>query len=123
LAHQRTLTPREVRDTSITFVGEDPIFPRVHRPGACIAIPIMAGAAGIADIRRQRIADSCSGVSDFLGLLRIASHAEPRRDLHHANDDQPDSGNQSQRPESVLEFLRALAEGQDQTAMPILIRT
>ena len=30
---------------SITFVGEDPIFPSVHRLGACIGIPIMAGAA------------------------------------------------------------------------------
>ena len=39
---------------SITFVGEDPIFPTKHRLGACIAIPIMAGAAGIADIWRQR---------------------------------------------------------------------
>jgi crotonobetainyl-CoA:carnitine CoA-transferase CaiB-like acyl-CoA transferase len=39
---------------SITFIGEDPIFPSVHRLGACIGIPIMAGAAGIADIWRQR---------------------------------------------------------------------
>src|SRR5262249_56982151 len=31
---------------NITFVGEDPIFPSVHRLGACIGIPIMAGAAG-----------------------------------------------------------------------------
>ncbi|MFL6082897.1 MAG: hypothetical protein ACJ74F_06750 [Mycobacterium sp.] len=38
----------------ITFVGEDPIVPSVHRLGACIGIPIMAGAAGIADIWRQR---------------------------------------------------------------------
>ena len=38
----------------ITFVGEDPIFPTVHRLGACIGIPIMAGAAGIANIWRQR---------------------------------------------------------------------
>ena len=33
----------------ITFVGEDPIFPSVHRLGASITIPIMAGAAGIAE--------------------------------------------------------------------------
>src|ERR1700733_4144354 len=39
----------------ITFVGEDPIFPSAHRLGACISIPIMAGAAGIANIWRQRI--------------------------------------------------------------------
>src|SRR5215475_13049392 len=38
----------------ITFIGEDRIFPSVHRLGACISIPIMAGAAGIADIWRQR---------------------------------------------------------------------
>jgi len=38
----------------ITFVGEDPIFPSAHRLGACISIPIMAGAAGIANIWRQR---------------------------------------------------------------------
>ena len=39
---------------NITFVGEDPIFPTPHRLGACIGIPIMAGAAGIANIWRQR---------------------------------------------------------------------
>jgi len=51
-----------------TFVGEDPIFPSVHRLGACIGIPIMAGAAGIADIWRQR-----SGVGQDLSLdLRAA---------------------------------------------------
>jgi hypothetical protein len=39
---------------SVTFVGADPIFPTKHRLGACISIPIMAGAAGIANIWRQR---------------------------------------------------------------------
>jgi hypothetical protein len=54
----------------ITFVGEDPIFPTVHRLGACIGIPIMAGAAGIADIWRQR-----SGRGQDLTLdLRKAIH-------------------------------------------------
>ena len=54
----------------ITFVGEDPIFPSVHRLGACIGIPIMAGAAGIADIWRQR-----SGRGQDLSLdLRKAIH-------------------------------------------------
>jgi crotonobetainyl-CoA:carnitine CoA-transferase CaiB-like acyl-CoA transferase len=38
----------------ITFVGADPIFPSVHRLGACISIPMMAAAAGVADIWRQR---------------------------------------------------------------------
>jgi len=41
------LAPEDTGGT-ITFVGEDPIFPSVHRLGACIGIPIMAGAAGIA---------------------------------------------------------------------------
>ena len=54
----------------ITFVGEDPIFPSVHLLGACIGIPIMAGAAGIADIWRQR-----SGRGQDLTLdLRKAIH-------------------------------------------------
>ncbi len=39
---------------AITFVGEDPIFPSAHRLGASISIPIMAAAAGVADIWRQR---------------------------------------------------------------------
>src|SRR5260370_32922374 len=33
------LTPKDTGGT-ITFVGEDPIFPSVHRLGACIGIPI-----------------------------------------------------------------------------------
>ncbi|HEY6854722.1 MAG TPA: CoA transferase [Mycobacterium sp.] len=54
----------------IRFVGEDPIFPSVHRLGACIGIPIMLGAAGIADIWRQR-----SGRGQDLTLdLRKAIH-------------------------------------------------
>jgi crotonobetainyl-CoA:carnitine CoA-transferase CaiB-like acyl-CoA transferase len=51
--HSLGLSPEDTGG-SITFVGEDPIFPTVHRLGACISIPIMAGAAGIADIWRQR---------------------------------------------------------------------
>lgn len=51
--HDLGLSPENTGGT-ITFVGEDPIFPSVHRLGACISIPIMAGAAGIADIWRQR---------------------------------------------------------------------
>jgi hypothetical protein len=63
------LTPEDTGGT-ITFVGEDPIFPSVHRLGACIGIPIMAGAAGIADIWRQR-----SGVGQDLSLdLRKGVH-------------------------------------------------
>jgi len=51
--HDLGLSPEDTGG-SVTFVGEDPIFPTKHRLGACIAIPIMAGAAGIADIWRQR---------------------------------------------------------------------
>src|SRR4029078_7462124 len=51
--HELGLSPEETGG-KITFVGEDPIFPSVHRLGASIAIPLMAGAAGIADIWRQR---------------------------------------------------------------------
>src|SRR6185503_12931856 len=51
--HELGLNPEDTGG-KITFVGEDPIFPSVHRLGACISIPIMAGAAGIADIWRQR---------------------------------------------------------------------
>ena len=39
------LNPEDTGGT-ITFVGEDPIFPSVHRLGACIGIPIMAGRRG-----------------------------------------------------------------------------
>ena len=63
------LSPDDTGGT-MTFVGEDPIFPSVHRLGACIGIPIMAGAAGIADIWRQR-----SGSGQDLSLdLRKAIH-------------------------------------------------
>jgi crotonobetainyl-CoA:carnitine CoA-transferase CaiB-like acyl-CoA transferase len=63
------LSPEDTGGT-ITFVGEDPIFPSVHRLGACISIPIMAAAAGIADIWRQR-----SGRGQDLSLdLRKAIH-------------------------------------------------
>jgi hypothetical protein len=62
-AHFRSdlgLSPEDTSGT-ITFVGEDPIFPTVHRLGARIGIPIMAGAAGIADIWRQRSGRGDSG--------------------------------------------------------------
>jgi hypothetical protein len=51
--HELGLSPEDTGG-SITFIGEDPIFPTKHRLGACIGIPIMAGAAGVADIWRQR---------------------------------------------------------------------
>src|SRR6516225_1489469 len=67
--HDLGLSPEDTGG-SISFIGEDPIFPTKHRLGACIAIPIMAGAAGIADIWRQR-----SGRGQDLTLdLRKAIH-------------------------------------------------
>ena len=67
--HELGLSPEDTGG-SITFMGEDPIFPSKHRLGACIGIPIMAGAAGIADIWRQR-----SGRGQDLTLdLRKAIH-------------------------------------------------
>src|ERR1700754_4792927 len=67
--HDLRLSPENTGGT-ITFVGEDPIFPSVHRLGACISIPIMAAAAGIADIWRQR-----TGPGQALTLdLRKAIH-------------------------------------------------
>jgi crotonobetainyl-CoA:carnitine CoA-transferase CaiB-like acyl-CoA transferase len=51
--HDLGLSPEDTGG-SITFIGEDPIFPTKHRLGACVSIPIMAGAAGIAEIWRQR---------------------------------------------------------------------
>src|SRR6516164_2493515 len=67
--HELGLSP-ENTGGSITFIGEDPIFPSKHRLGACISIPLMAGAAGIANIWRQR-----SGRGQDLTLdLRKAIH-------------------------------------------------
>jgi crotonobetainyl-CoA:carnitine CoA-transferase CaiB-like acyl-CoA transferase len=67
--HDLGLSPEDTGG-SITFIGEDPIFPTVHRLGACISIPIMAGAAGVASIWRQR-----SGRGQDLTLdLRKAIH-------------------------------------------------
>jgi hypothetical protein len=63
------LSPEDTGGT-ITFVGEDPIFLSAHRLGACIGIPIMAGAAGIANIWRQR-----TGRGQYLSIdLRKAIH-------------------------------------------------
>src|SRR6201988_2710076 len=67
--HDLGLSPENTGGT-ITFVGEDPIFPSVHRLGACISIPIMAGAAGIADIWRQRTGRG----QDLTLALRKAIH-------------------------------------------------
>jgi hypothetical protein len=47
---------RSVMRGAITFVGEDPIFPSVHRLGACIGIPIMAEYDISAATQKSRVA-------------------------------------------------------------------
>jgi hypothetical protein len=68
--HELGLSPEDTGG-SITFIGEDPIFPTKHRLGACIGIPIMAGAAGVADIWRQR---SGRGQDLTLDYSRVIPH-------------------------------------------------
>jgi crotonobetainyl-CoA:carnitine CoA-transferase CaiB-like acyl-CoA transferase len=56
---------------SVTFAGQDPIVSARHRLGACIAIPLMAGAVGAVAFHRQR-----RGPAQHLELdLRQAVHA------------------------------------------------
>jgi crotonobetainyl-CoA:carnitine CoA-transferase CaiB-like acyl-CoA transferase len=38
----------------VAFTGQDPILPATHRLGACIGVPIMAGAVGAVAFHRQR---------------------------------------------------------------------
>ncbi len=55
---------------SVSFAGQDPILPAKHRLGACIGIPIMAGAVGAVAFHRQR-----GGPAQDLALdLRQAVH-------------------------------------------------
>jgi crotonobetainyl-CoA:carnitine CoA-transferase CaiB-like acyl-CoA transferase len=54
----------------VSLTGQDPIVPAAHRLGACIAIPLMAGAVGAVALHRQR-----GGPSQHLELdLREAVH-------------------------------------------------
>jgi crotonobetainyl-CoA:carnitine CoA-transferase CaiB-like acyl-CoA transferase len=39
---------------SVSFAGQDPIVPSVHRLGACIGIPLMAGAVSAVAFHRRR---------------------------------------------------------------------
>src|ERR1700683_5177229 len=56
--------------TVVSFTGEDPIVPAAHRLGACIAIPVMAGAVAAVAFHRQR-----GGPAQILELdLRQAVH-------------------------------------------------
>jgi len=56
---------------SVTFAGEDPILPAVHRLGACIGVPLMAAAVATAGLHRLR-----GGPAQALHLdLRQAVHA------------------------------------------------
>ncbi len=56
---------------SVSFSGQDPILPSKHRLGACVGIPIMAGAVGAVAFHRER-----GGPEQDLSLdLRQAVHA------------------------------------------------
>jgi crotonobetainyl-CoA:carnitine CoA-transferase CaiB-like acyl-CoA transferase len=64
------LSPTEA-GAVVSFTGQDPILPAAHRLGACIAIPIMAGAVAAVAFHRQR-----RGPGQHLELdLRQAVHA------------------------------------------------
>jgi len=39
---------------AVSFAGQDPILPAAHRLGACIGIPLMAGAVAAVAFHRQR---------------------------------------------------------------------
>ena len=39
---------------SVTFAGQDPIVPAAHRLGACIGVPLMAGAVAAVALHRHR---------------------------------------------------------------------
>jgi crotonobetainyl-CoA:carnitine CoA-transferase CaiB-like acyl-CoA transferase len=39
---------------SVTFAGQDPVVPAVHRLGACVGVPLMAGAIGAVAFHRYR---------------------------------------------------------------------
>jgi len=39
---------------SVSFAGQDPIVPAAHRLGACIGVPLMAGAVAAVSLHRQR---------------------------------------------------------------------
>jgi crotonobetainyl-CoA:carnitine CoA-transferase CaiB-like acyl-CoA transferase len=55
---------------SVSFAGEDPIVPAAHRLGACIGVPLMAGAVAAVALHRHR-----GGPAQDLGLdLRQAIH-------------------------------------------------
>src|SRR6202521_5507043 len=45
---------REQTGGSVTFAGRDPIAPSVHRLGACIGVPLMAGAVAAVAFHRLR---------------------------------------------------------------------
>jgi crotonobetainyl-CoA:carnitine CoA-transferase CaiB-like acyl-CoA transferase len=56
---------------SVTFAGEDPIVPAAHRLGACIGVPLMAGAVAAVAFHRER-----GGPAQDLQLdLRQAVHS------------------------------------------------
>ena len=50
---------------TVSFAGEDPIVPAVHRLGACIGLPIMAAAVGAVAFHRHRGGESQDLALDF----------------------------------------------------------
>jgi crotonobetainyl-CoA:carnitine CoA-transferase CaiB-like acyl-CoA transferase len=70
LLHEVGLSRAEA-GASVTFAGEDPILPSVHRLGACIGVPLMAAAVATVGLHRLR-----GGPAQDLDLdLRQAVHA------------------------------------------------
>jgi crotonobetainyl-CoA:carnitine CoA-transferase CaiB-like acyl-CoA transferase len=62
---------RAAAGTAVSFTGQDPILPAAHRLGACIGVPVMAGAVGAVAFHRQR-----QGPAQDVSLdLRQAVHA------------------------------------------------
>jgi crotonobetainyl-CoA:carnitine CoA-transferase CaiB-like acyl-CoA transferase len=45
---------RSGAEASVSFAGQDPIVPAAHRLGACIGVPLMAGAVAAVALHRQR---------------------------------------------------------------------
>jgi crotonobetainyl-CoA:carnitine CoA-transferase CaiB-like acyl-CoA transferase len=62
---------RAAAGAAVSFSGQDPILPAAHRLGACIGIPVMAGAVGAVAFHRLR-----HGPAQDVSLdLRQAVHA------------------------------------------------
>jgi crotonobetainyl-CoA:carnitine CoA-transferase CaiB-like acyl-CoA transferase len=71
---------------AVSFAGEDPILPAVHRLGACVGVPLMAAAVAAVAVHRLR-----AGPAQELRLdLRRAVHAiNPGAFWHPTLNDEP----------------------------------